>query len=120
MTATAARPASADSAQTASRESARPSSASLQSPTVGLAGFNGTRRVPAPVNEPVKAFAPGSPDKAALKARLASMANERMDIPLIIGGKEIRSGDTAQAVMPHAHGHVLGDFHKATREHVNQ
>ena len=47
-----------------------------------LAGFSGTRRVPEPVNEPVKSYAPGSPERAALKARLAEMANERVDIPI--------------------------------------
>src|SRR5256886_6493568 len=48
------------------------------------------------------------------------MAGERIDIPLVIGGREVRSGDTAQAVMPHNHRHVLGDYHRATREHVSQ
>src|SRR6478672_2420584 len=85
-----------------------------------LAGFSGTRRVPPPVNEPVKSYAPGSPEKLALKARLASMAKERVDIPIIIGGREIRTGDTAQSVMPHDHAHVLGDWHKATPAHVQQ
>jgi len=85
-----------------------------------LAGFSGTRRVPPPVNEPVKSYAPGSPEKAALKARLATMAKERIDIPIIIGGKEIRTGDTAQSVMPHDHTHVLADWHRATPAQVEQ
>ena len=85
-----------------------------------LAGFNGTRRVPPPTNEPVKGYVPGSPERAALKARLKEMANERVDIPIIIGGKEIRSGETAKAVMPHAHSHVLADWHKASPKHVEQ
>jgi 1-pyrroline-5-carboxylate dehydrogenase len=80
--------------------------------------FSGTRRVPPPVNEPVKAYAPGSPEKRELKARLKSMAEERIEIPLVIGGKDVRSGDKAQAVMPHNHRHVLADWHKASREHV--
>jgi 1-pyrroline-5-carboxylate dehydrogenase len=83
-----------------------------------LAGFSGNRRVPPAVNEPVKTYAPGSAEKIALKARLASMASERIDIPVIIGGKEYRSGDTAHAVMPHAHQHILADWHKATKEDV--
>jgi 1-pyrroline-5-carboxylate dehydrogenase len=70
------------------------------------------------MNEPVKPYGPGSPEKAELKARLARMAGERVDIPLIIGGREIRTGQTAQAVMPHDHGHVLADWHRASREHV--
>ena len=61
-----------------------------------LAGFTGIRRVPAPVNEPVKGYGPGSPEKKALKKRLEEMAKERVEIPLIIGGKEIRTGETAQ------------------------
>jgi 1-pyrroline-5-carboxylate dehydrogenase len=72
------------------------------------------------VNEPVKGYAPGSPEKKALKQRLAEMAKERVDIPLIIGGKEIRTGETAQSVMPHNHRHVLGDWHKASPKHVEQ
>ena len=83
-----------------------------------VTGFNGNRRVPQAVNEPVRSYAPGSPEKTALKARLASMASERIEIPVIIGGKEYRSGDLAQAVMPHAHQHVLADWHRATKEHV--
>ena len=83
-------------------------------------GFNGIRRVPPPVNEPVKAYGPGSPEKTELKARLKAMAGERLDIPLVIGGKEVRTGDKAKAVMPHDHRHVLGDWHKASREHVAQ
>ena len=85
-----------------------------------VAGFSGARRVPPPVNEPVKSYAPGSPEKQALKERLASMAKERVDIPLIIGGQEIRTGDLAQSVMPHDHAHVLADWHKATPAHVTQ
>jgi 1-pyrroline-5-carboxylate dehydrogenase len=83
-------------------------------------GFSGTRRVPPPMNEPVKAYAPGSPEKAELKGRLRAMAAERIEIPLIIGGREVRSGERARAVMPHDHAHVLADWHKASREHVGQ
>jgi 1-pyrroline-5-carboxylate dehydrogenase len=88
-------------------------------PSVGsISGFSGNRRVPPPTNETVRSYAPGSPERAALKDRLASMADERIEIPVIIGGKEYRSGETAQAVMPHAHRHVLADWHKGTQEHV--
>src|SRR3982751_1508226 len=81
-------------------------------PDAPLAGFSGTRRVPPPVNEPVKSYAPGSAERAALKARLASMAKERVDIPIVISGKEVRTGDTSQSVMPHDHKHVLADYHR--------
>jgi 1-pyrroline-5-carboxylate dehydrogenase len=84
------------------------------------ASFAGNRRVPPPVNEPVKSYAPGSPERVQLKARLKSMAAERIDIPLRIGGKDVRTGATAQAVMPHDHRHVLADWHRASREHVEQ
>src|SRR3954470_17161042 len=87
-------------------------------PDAPLAGFSGTRRVPPPVNEPVKGYAPGSPERAELKQRLKDMSNERVDIPIIIGGREIRTGVTATAVMPHNHKHVLADWHKASTEHV--
>src|SRR4051812_11742960 len=83
-----------------------------------LAVFNGRRRVPPPVNETIKSYAPGSPERASLKARLKTMAAETVDMPLIIGGREIRTGETAQSVMPHDHAHVLGTYHKATEKDV--
>jgi 1-pyrroline-5-carboxylate dehydrogenase len=92
----------------------------LMPPDAPLAGFSGTRRVPPPVNEPVRSYAPGSPEKAAIKARLASMAKERIEMPLIIGGQEIRTGDIAESVMPHDHAHVLGTYHRASTKHVEQ
>jgi len=84
----------------------------------GLVPFNGIRRVPPAINEPIRSYAPGSPERASLKARLASMSSERVEIPIIIGGEEFRTGEIAQSVMPHAHGHVLADWHKATPKHV--
>jgi len=90
------------------------------SPVIGDFGFSGTRRVPPPLNEPVKAYAPGSPERAELKAHLKAMASERIEIPLVIGGKEVRSGERGKSVMPHDHDHVLADWHKASTEHVEQ
>src|SRR3954471_23562932 len=78
--------------------------------------FAGVRRVPPPVNDPNRTYAPGSPERAALKARLKTMAGEKLDIPIVIGGREIRSGRTAQAVMPHDYRHVLADYHLAGPE----
>jgi 1-pyrroline-5-carboxylate dehydrogenase len=66
-----------------------------------------------PVNEPVRPYAPGSPEKQSLKKRLNEMMNERIEIPLIIGGKEVRTGDVGEAVCPHDHKHVLATFHNA-------
>jgi 1-pyrroline-5-carboxylate dehydrogenase len=85
-----------------------------------LAGFSGTRRVPPPTNEPIKSYAPGTPERAALKSRLAEMAGERVEIPIVIGGADIHTGELAQSVMPHNHRHVLGDWHKASSKHVHQ
>jgi 1-pyrroline-5-carboxylate dehydrogenase len=77
-------------------------------------------RVPPPVNEPVRSYAPGSTERASLKARLAAMAGETIDIPLVIGGREIHTGQTSPVVMPHEHHHVLGHYHKATPDTVQQ
>jgi 1-pyrroline-5-carboxylate dehydrogenase len=83
-----------------------------------IAAMNAARRVPAPVNEPVRAYAPGSPERAEIKARLKSMAGERIEIPLVIGGKEIRTGKVQQSVMPFKHAEVLADWHMAEPKHV--
>jgi 1-pyrroline-5-carboxylate dehydrogenase len=85
-----------------------------------MTAFNGHRRVPPPVNEPVRAYAPGSPERASLKRKLSAMAADRIEIPLVIGGNDIRTGDTACAVMPHDHKHALALFHKASVDHVQQ
>jgi len=82
------------------------------------ASFNGHRRVPSPVNDPIRSYTPGSPERASLKARLKAMAGETPEIPLVIGGDKVRTGQTATAVMPHDHAHVLGTYHKATPELV--
>src|SRR6476660_3799277 len=87
---------------------------------VPLTGVAGITRVPPPLNEPNLGYLPGSPERAALKARLKAMAGERVDIPVIIGGREIRTGRTQQAVMPHNHQHVLADCHAADPEHVHE
>jgi 1-pyrroline-5-carboxylate dehydrogenase len=82
--------------------------------------MTGTVRIPSPINEPNLTYLPGSPERAELKSRLATMASERIDIPLIIGGCEIRSGRVEHTVMPHDHRHVLADWHKAEPPHVEQ
>jgi 1-pyrroline-5-carboxylate dehydrogenase len=76
--------------------------------------FDGTRRVPPAVNEPVRSYAPHSPERASLQRRLASMASETIDIPIVIGGKRILTGNVASVTMPCDHQHVLATFHKAT------
>ena len=119
MSAPAVNPPRAATRSASPEASATTAAAQQPTPYVGLiAGFNGNRRVPPPTNELVRSYAPGSPERVALKDRVTRMASERIEIPVIIGGKEYRSGETAQAVMPHAHRHVLADWHKATNEHV--
>ena len=82
--------------------------------------FNGIPRVPEPVNDFNRSYLPGSPERAELKKRLKEMAAERVDIPIVIGGREIRTGRTQPVVMPHNHRHVLGEWHVAGPEHVQQ
>lgn len=83
-----------------------------------ISTFNGRRRVPPPINEPIRAYAPGSLERASLKARLAAMAAEQIEIPLVIGGRKRMTRDTGRAVMPHEHGHVLGRFARASVDDV--
>jgi 1-pyrroline-5-carboxylate dehydrogenase len=71
-----------------------------------------------PTNEPVRSYAPGSPEKKSLKKRLNEMSSEQIEIPLLIGGKEVRTGDVGQAVCPHDHKHVLATFHNAGASEV--
>ena len=70
-------------------------------------------RVPTPVNEPVKAYAPGSAERASLKGTLSQLSREVIEIPLIIGGEEVRTGDVGCITMPHRHQHKLATWHKA-------
>src|SRR5437899_3283684 len=80
--------------------------------------IHGNVRVPVPVNEPVRSYAPGSPERAEVKAALKKLTSEKLDIPVVIGGKEIRTGKTVQAFSPHDHDHVTADVHQATPAHV--
>ena len=73
----------------------------------------GIYRPPKPVNEPVRSYAPGSPEREELKSALESMQAERIEIASVIGGRELRSGNLMQAVMPHRRHHVLADVHMA-------
>jgi len=85
---------------------------------MSLAAFDGTRRVPPAVNEPVRSYAPGSPERASLEQALAAMAAEVVEIPVVIGGRRIHTGDMGRVTMPCDHGHVLATYHKATPELV--
>ncbi|PUZ23100.1 1-pyrroline-5-carboxylate dehydrogenase [Chitinophaga parva] len=73
----------------------------------------------APANEPVYAYAPGSPEKAALKKQLAAFKATQADIPMYINGQEVRTGKTVDLRPPHEHQHKLGHFHYGDASHVN-
>src|SRR5918995_1549426 len=80
----------------------------------------GLFRPPAPQNEPVKDYVPGSPERVALQQRLQEMRTERLDIPLVIGGEDVRTGETREAVMPHDKDHVLADVHQGGAAEVER
>jgi 1-pyrroline-5-carboxylate dehydrogenase len=71
-----------------------------------------------PANEPVLSYAPRSPERAALKKELEAQAGRVVEVPVVIGGKELHSGNTVDVVMPHAHGHVIAQAHSATPKDV--
>ena len=82
--------------------------------------LNAIVQVPTPVNEPVRAYGPGSAEKASLKKRLAEIHGQPIEIPVIVGGREVRTGRTAQCICPHDHAHVLATYHQAGPDEVNQ
>ena len=81
---------------------------------------NGIFTLPEPRNEPVRDYAPGSPERASLKQRLTEMSGSQIEIPMIIGGKEVRTGRTVKAVEPHDHEHVLAEYHTGGADEVQQ
>jgi len=76
-------------------------------------------KVPEAVNEPACQCEPGSQEKDRIKAKIRELKSREIEIPLIIGGQEIYTGNTAQAVIPHNHGHVLATYHLAGEREVN-
>src|SRR5213594_179169 len=75
--------------------------------------MNATPKIPVPVNEPVLSYAPGTSERLELKKALKDLSSHHVEIPLVIGGKEVRTGKTIDAVMPHCHRHVLAKVHQA-------
>ncbi|SVC34388.1 uncharacterized protein METZ01_LOCUS287242, partial [marine metagenome] len=70
------------------------------------------------VNEPIKSYKPGSSERKSLQAKYDEMAGQTIEIPLIISGQEIKTGDTGTCVMPHDHGHILASYHKGGENEV--
>jgi 1-pyrroline-5-carboxylate dehydrogenase len=74
--------------------------------------------VPTPVNEPVLGYLKGSPEREELQKTLQKMRSEVIEIPIIIGGKEIKTGNLGEARIPHDHKHLLAKWHKAGKEEI--
>lgn len=81
---------------------------------------NAIVRVPLPSNEKIYNYAPGSPEREALKAQLKKMLSEEIEIPLIIGGKEVHTGNLADCRCPHDHKHILARYHKAGPDEIDK
>jgi len=82
--------------------------------------MNSIPHVPPPVNEPVLSYAPGTPERDRLKGLVKDLFSRRIEIPLVIGGREIHTDKTVDAVMPHCHRHVLATVHQAGAAEVEQ
>jgi 1-pyrroline-5-carboxylate dehydrogenase len=78
----------------------------------------GIYKVPVPVNEPVKTYAPGTPERAALKAEVANMRSQEIDVPMYIGSDEVTTDKKIKMSPPHDHQHVLGYFNEGDSQHV--
>ena len=74
--------------------------------------------VPTPVNEPILSYAPGTKERELLKSAIADARAKTIDIPMYIGGKEVRSGKTVSIHPPHDHQHLLGHYHQGDKSHV--
>ncbi len=80
----------------------------------------GIYKVPTAVNEPIKSYAAGSAERKELQAMLKELRSKELDIPMYIGGKEVRSENKTRLAPPHDHKHTLGHFHKSDKAHVSQ
>ncbi len=80
----------------------------------------GIYKVPTAVNEPIKSYAAGSAERKELQAMLKELRSKEIDIPMYIGGKEVRSENKSRLAPPHDHKHTLGYFHKSDKTHVTK
>ncbi len=76
-------------------------------------------KVPNPINEPIKLYKPGSPERIELKKKLSGLKSKQIEVPLIIGGEEIKTGSTEEMRIPHELNHILGVYHKAGKKEVD-
>ncbi|ANQ50203.1 L-glutamate gamma-semialdehyde dehydrogenase [Flammeovirga yaeyamensis] len=76
--------------------------------------------VPKAVNEPIKSYAPGTPERAELQAKIEEMSSQKIDIPMYIGSQEVRTDNLGTCVSPHDHQNVVGEYHKGDKDHVTQ
>eukprot|EP01029_Cantina_marsupialis_P009565 TRINITY_DN2223_c0_g2_i1.p5 TRINITY_DN2223_c0_g2~~TRINITY_DN2223_c0_g2_i1.p5 ORF type:complete len:544 (+),score=122.83 TRINITY_DN2223_c0_g2_i1:34292-35923(+) len=78
----------------------------------------GIYNVPAAKNEPIYSYAPGTPERAELQATIKKMRSEQIDVPMYIGGEEVRTGKLFAMTPPHDHQHILGHYHQGDKEHI--
>ncbi len=76
--------------------------------------------VPIAVNEPVKDYTPGSPERKEVLATYKEMYDSTVEVPMYINGKDVKTGDTATMAPPHEHEHILGTYHKAEKKHITE
>jgi 1-pyrroline-5-carboxylate dehydrogenase len=95
-----------------------PSNSEAKSADQGEVEVHGIFTLPSVDNEPVLEYRPGSPERAELQATLKKMSSKEIEIPLIIGGKAVKTGKLGKAVVPHDHGHVLAHYHQAGKKEV--
>src|SRR5690606_30891160 len=81
---------------------------------------NGFFKVPVAVNEPVKSYAPGTPEREEVLKTYKNMYNSTVEVPLYINGKEVKTGNTSTMSPPHDHKHILGTYHKAEKKLVEE
>ena len=72
---------------------------------------NARATVPSPTNEPVLSYAPGSPEKRALKAQLEQFLGNSIEVPLIVGGRDVTTGDLGRCILPHDHRRTVATYH---------
>jgi len=78
----------------------------------------GIYRIPTPKNEPVKSYAPGSPEREALKKAIADLKTRKLEVPMVIGGKDVTTDDIVKMTMPHEHGFELGHYYRGGKTEI--